>query len=57
MLQEVVGYKVDGAVEVLLYAEVELEGSTCFVARREGDILETAGRVCDVFACSMRMSV
>lgn len=41
-VEELIGYEVDGAIEVALDAEVEFEGPPGFIARGEGDILELA---------------
>jgi len=49
-MEELVAYKVDGAVLRLLAAKVEFERSACFVAGRKGDVLELACRVGDVLA-------
>ena len=50
-VEERVVDEVDRAVDLFLHAEEELEGSTGFVAGREGDVGELAGDgVGDVFA-------
>ena len=50
-VKEFVGYEVDGAVEVALDAKVEFEGPPGFVARGEGDVLELARGVGDLWRC------
>ena len=49
-MEEGIVYEIDRAVDVLLDAEEEFEGSPRFVAGGEGDVGELAGGVCDVFA-------
>lgn len=48
-VEELVGYKVDGAVYVFFDAEEEFEGAARFVAHGEGDVLEVASGVCDLW--------
>lgn len=55
-MEEFVGYEVDGAVYVFFEAEEEFEGSTRFVADREGDVLEVAGGIGDLLVWSVRVS-
>ena len=38
-MEERVVDEIDGAVDLLLYAEEQLEGSAGFVAGREGDVV------------------
>lgn len=48
-VEEFVGHEGDGAVEVVLCAEVQLERALGFVACREGDVLQGAGGVGDLW--------
>jgi hypothetical protein len=50
-VEEGVGHEVDGAVDLLLDPEEELQRPPRFVARREGDVLQLPVRVGDVLAC------
>lgn len=50
-VEEGVGHEVDGAVDLLLDPEEELQRPPRFVARREGDVLKLPVRVGDVLAC------
>ena len=49
-MEEWVVYKVDGAIDVLLHAEKELERPAGLVASREGNVGELALGVGDVLA-------
>ena len=50
-VEERVGYKVNGAVDVALDAEGEFEGTACFITGWEGDVLELAAGIDNVFTC------
>lgn len=49
-MEERVVYELDGAIDVLFYAENELEGSAGFVTGESWDVDEVVVLVGDVFA-------